>query len=325
MKLFRRAGALSALLLGTALVLPSPAGAESAAYLYRLADFSGVVPYDDVKLVADRRQDEVYAAVGNSVRVFNGSGMEVYRFDVDSRSGTLFDLAAEESGDLLLLTLVLDPSRSGPSWSVLRSDYRGEPKEKMAFTGFPPELASFRPNVIFLRDESIVLASLTEWRVVTTDRAGAFRKTYDLIALSGLQPKDREKNDLLGFYVDRQGNMLFTVPTLFKVFVVSPEGSVRSFGRPGSSPGAFGVVAGIVADDHGNIIVADKGRGIVMIFDGKLELSAEFGRGEGLASLVRPTALALGPSGKLYVTQARQRGVSVFKLSEGQEAGAPQP
>ena len=125
---------------------------------------------------------------------------------------------------------------------------------------------------------------------------------------------------LAAMSMDERGNMLVAIPTMFRVFVVSPEENVRSFGHSGSTPGAFGIVAGIVADGHGNLIVADKGRGVVMVFDEKLEFLMEFGSDDGgRAGLVRPTDLALGASGKLYVTQARDRGVAVFKMSSGDE------
>ena len=61
--------------------------------------------------------------------------------------------------------------------------------------------------------------------------------------------------------------------------------------------------------------MADKNRGVVLVFDPNLDFLTEFGSGdEGPSHLVRPTDLAMGSSGKLYVTQARDRGVAVFRL-----------
>lgn len=292
-------------------------GAVTVSYLYTLSDFSGAVPYNDVKLHADRMNDEIYAVVGGAVRVFNASGMEIYRFDVDPGVGTIFDLAVEESGDLLLLGLSLDPSTSGPGWSISRCDYRGHPVGRLAVTALPGGLDGFRPNVMQYQGGRIVLASLSQHRVVVLDRTGAFLKSYDLAGLLGMKDSDRAKNDLAAFGMDGRGNMLLTIPTLFKAFVVSFEGKVLEVGHPGSAPGSFGVVAGVVADEDGNLIVADKGRGVVMVFDPKLEFVTEFGSGGGHAGLIRPTDLALGRSGKLYVTQARDSGVAVLQLNRG--------
>ncbi|MEK7799753.1 MAG: hypothetical protein AAB297_07980, partial [Acidobacteriota bacterium] len=185
--------------------------------------------------------------------------------------------------------------------------------------GLPKELASFRPNVMLYRGGRIVLASLAQYRVVVIDRSGAFQKAHDLAKLLGMKDADRSKNDIAAFSMDQRGSMLITIPTLFKAFVIFPEGNVRDVGHAGSAPGAFGVVAGIVGDEHGNLIVADKGRGVVMVFDANLELVTEWG------DLVRPTDLTLGPAGKIYVTQARDRGVAVLKVSVGSRQPTPPP
>jgi hypothetical protein len=321
-----RAIRAAAIVLLGALLFPHRAGAIAVSYLYNLSNFSGPVPYDDVKLYADRRNDELYAAVGNSIRVFNASGMEIYRFDVDPRPGTVFDIAVDESGDLFLLTLSFDPAGQGPGWFITRCDYRGQPVGRITVAGLPKELASFRPNVMIDRGGRFLLASLAQYQAVEIDRSGQFQKGYDLAKILGMKETDRSKNDIAAFSIDPRGNMLVTVPTMFKVFVISPRGGTRAFGRPGSSPGSFGNVAGVVADDRGDVIVADKGRGVVMIFDDQLEFVSEFGSGDdGRPSLTRPTDLVLGASGKLYVTQARERGVAVFKLEAGgEEKGAGQ-
>jgi hypothetical protein len=92
------------------------------------------------------------------------------------------------------------------------------------------------------------------------------------------------------------------------------------FGRPGSIAGSFGVVSDIVADDHGRLLVADKLRWVVMVFDSDHRFLTEFGAGEnGRAWLSRPAGLALGNDGKIYVTQAGKKGVAVYRMSNGGE------
>ena len=49
-------------------------------HLYTLSDFSGAVPYNGGRLVADPPTGEIYVVASNEVRVFNDAGMQVYRF-----------------------------------------------------------------------------------------------------------------------------------------------------------------------------------------------------------------------------------------------------
>jgi DNA-binding beta-propeller fold protein YncE len=287
-------------------------------YLHHLSDFTGTVPYSDVRIHVDRVRDEVYAVTGGSVRVFNGAGMEIYEFDPDPARGTTLDLAVDEAGNILLLTVRIEPGIPSPEWSITRCDFRGEVREEVVASGLPPDFESFVPNGMLYRDGRYLLISRSQGRVAVIDRSGVFRKGYDLARLAGVKDSERASNEVGGFGVDRGGSLLFTIPTLFRAFVVSPEGGVRMFGRSGSSPGAFGIVAGIAADDAGNYLVADMNRGVVLVFGPDFEYRTEFGASpDARAALVRPTEIAVGESGKVYVTQARDRGVAVFRLESG--------
>jgi len=119
-----------------------------------------------------------------------------------------------------------------------------------------------------------------------------------------------------GVSLDATGAILFTVPVQFRAFIVTPDGKPASFGKAGSAPGQFGVVSGIARDAKGRILVADKLRSVVMVFDESYRFVTEFGfLGLGFDNLVRPDQIALGAGNKLYVTQLYNRGVSVFTLA----------
>jgi hypothetical protein len=283
-------------------------------HLYNLSDFTGTVPYNDVVLHVDREQDEVYAVVGNTVRIFNGAGMETYHFDFDAKLGRIFDLAADEAGDILLLTYDRQSFDGDRGWWITRCDYRGEPIGRIQVERFPPEFASFAPHRMVYREGRFYLVSNSSLRVVVLDESGKFHRGYDLAGL--LDIDNPEDNEIFGFGVDRSGNLVFTIAVLFKAFIVTPEETVTAFGSKGSTPGKFGIVAGIVTDDHGNYLVADMARGVVMVFDEHFQFVTEFGDERGRRHLIRPASLALGDSGKLYVTQARRRGVAVFGLTQ---------
>lgn len=308
------------LLLATFLAL-GPVHADAyaeikAAYQYTLSNFSGKAPYNEVKLHVDRARDEVYVIDRGIVRVYNEYGMEVFWFgDAPGLAGT-YDLAVDEEGDILLLSY--DFSNPGkPDYSIVRCNYRGEPKETIQPPALPAEFSGFFPNRMFYRDGNFFLVSTNGMRVVVTDSKGVFQKGYDLAKIIEIPEKDRPDTEIFGFSLDRAGNMLFTVPVLFKAFVVSPAGKLEaSFGKAGSAPGMFGVVSGIVADDFGNYLVVERLRSVVMVFDKEFRFLREFGyRGNKPGNLILPNDLALGNSGKLYVTQVKNRGVSVFSLA----------
>jgi hypothetical protein len=78
----------------------------------------------------------------------------------------------------------------------------------------------------------------------------------------------------------------------------------------------FGVVSGIARDDRGNCLVVERLRSVVMVFDKEFRFLKEFGyRGDKPGNLVRPSEVAVGNAGKIYVTQLMDRGISVFHVT----------
>ncbi|MBE0568708.1 MAG: hypothetical protein IH577_03405 [Deltaproteobacteria bacterium] len=296
---------------------PAQGSAEvKSTFLYSLAAFHGKIPYGDVRIRVDRIRDEVYVVDRGVIRVFNESGMEFFWFGDNPEFGSIFDLAVDENGDLFLLSL--DQSLPDtPKYFLIQCNYRGDVKEKRTVTDLPPEFDRFVPTYLFYRDGEFIFLSNSQMRVVVTDRNGVFRRGYDLAKIVEVPEKDRPTTEIFGFNLDPEGNMLFTVPVLFRAFVVSPDGKVAgSFGKAGSAPGMFGVVSGIAKDDQGNYLVVERLRSVVMIFDKEFRFLMEFGyRGGKPGNLIRPNEVAVGNAGKLYVTQLRNRGVSVFTVT----------
>jgi sugar lactone lactonase YvrE len=125
----------------------------------------------------------------------------------------------------------------------------------------------------------------------------------------------REDSSINGFDVDRDGNIFFTVASMFAAFRLSPDGALAKFGRSGSAPGKFGVTGGIATDDQGYIYVSDRLRCVVLVFNQDLHFQMEFGyRGNQPSNLIVPDDLAIDKSGNVYVGQAANRGVSVFQI-----------
>ena len=280
-----------------------------ATYLYSLASFAGSLRYDSVRIAVDQERDETYVLYQNVIRVYNPSGMEVFSFGDDLALGQILDAVVDGNGDILLL------SYKDQRYQVTRCDFRGVPVGAFEIKNLPAGLA-FSASRVLRRNGMFYFVSLPTSSVIVTDSSGVFRRHIELDPL--LEPEDREKGggETIGFTVDPEGNVFFTLPTLFRVYRISPDGKLASFGRSGSAPGRFGIVSGITADSHGNLLVADKLKCVVMMFDKDFNFLSEFGyRGTRPENLIQPDDLSVDHRDRLYVSQGRKRGVSVFALA----------
>jgi hypothetical protein len=291
----------------------SAQAAVKGAFVYNLSDFTGTVPYSWSRVVADRERKEIYVLYQNTVRVFNEFGMEIYRFGDDLDLGHIVDVAVDKNGDILLLAYKESEGRL--VGGIIQCNYRGQPQSKKELKNLPSQFLEFLPSRMACLNGDIYLISLMGLNIVVTDHQGNFKKGYDLFSLLELEEKDRGNVDILGFSVDREGNILFTVPTLFKACILSPDGKLNWFGKPGSASGRFNIVAGIVRDSKGNYLVVDKLKCAVMVFDQNFGFISQFSeRGYKPGYLIAPDDIAIDNSDRIYVTQSARRGVSVFRL-----------
>jgi hypothetical protein len=233
----------------------------------------------------------------------------VFSFGDDPAVGGIVAISPTENGDLLALSYVDQKP------TILRCNFRGEAVGRVALSGVPAEHAEFRPGTLRYAAGKIYLADLAAMEVLVADASGRFDRFFDLAPL--LEIADRRQDfGMRGFNVDREGNVLFTVQPLFKAYVLSPAGALRAFGQRGGGPGKFNIVAGIAADEHGNIYVTDILKSAVLVFDRDLNFVREFGaRGDDGDSIVAPVHVAAG-NDKVFVSQYARRGVSVFKVQD---------
>ena len=303
----------------TALLLLAYSSSVSSAivtssYLYNLSNFTGTVRFSWVRSFIDPKSGEIYVTEGNTVRVFNQTGMEIFSFGDEVDLGVIYDIALDPEGRVLTL------SYQGTDFFIVQCDFRGESIGKIRIANLPTDYSDFHPNRMICREGSIFLVDMSRMRVAVVDGNGIFQKGYDLVALMDISEKDRQDVNIMGlsimgFSMDGEGNMLFTVPVLYRAYKVTPEGKVSSFGKRGSAPGRFGVVAGIAADGKGNYLVADTLRSVVMIFDKNFQFQGEFGyRGFKPGNLIGPREVTVDTNNRVYVTQLRGRGISVYSL-----------
>lgn len=288
------------------------ADVQKVSYLYTLSNFNGPVSSHWANIYIDKKRKDIYVVDPRErdVRIFDENGMEVFLFADDGRFGTISDLTVDGEGNIIILS----KQRSGHEINV--ADYRGEPQSKIELRDLPPEYSDFRPDRIVWHDRHLYLVDTGYLRIAVISMDGTYKRGYDIASLLKIPEKDRAQNEISGFSIDGEGGMLFTVSVLFQAYRLTPEGAISSFGRSGGGPGTFGVVSGIASDDRGNIYVSDRLRCVVMVFNKDFEFLTEFGyRGHEPANLIVPNDISVDSDGKLYVAQARERGVSVFAIS----------
>jgi hypothetical protein len=308
---FRMHSAVLAIVLLGFIAPPATAQPIRGGFLYTLANFTGPLTRNFSRVSVDTARSETYVLYQNNVTVFNDAGMEVYQFGDDLDLGQILDVAVDEEGDILLLAY-----KESQGTSITRCNYRGEPISRIVLRNLPRGLSDFSPNRMVSKGGKFYLASTFGLQAVTADRDGNFQKGYDLFSVLDLEEKDRGSVEISGFSVDREGNILFTVPVLFRAYSLSPDGKVSYFGQPGGAAGRFNIAAGIVRDRRGNYLIVDKLKCAILVFDRNFKFVTQFGnRGYRPGELIAPGEIAIDSRDRVYVIQAGRRGVSVYALS----------
>ena len=305
--------AIAFLALSPATAMPQPV---KGSFLYNLSNFTGRISFSWPRVFIDRERNEVYVIYQNFVRVFNETGMEVYSFGDDLDLGTIVDLTLDRDGNILLLSYKWSQSTDRVRYEITRCNYRGEPKSKTEVKNLPPQYSKFLPNRMIYREGNLYLASLVTMVVIVTDADGAFKEVYDILPLLELEEKEKQDAMMESFSMDGEGNFLFTIPPLFRAYKISPDRKVSYFGKAGSTPGRFNIVAGIASDSKGNILVVDKLKCSVMVYDKNFNFLNQFSsRGWKPGFLIAPEDVAVDNQDRVYVTQAGNKGISVFKMT----------
>lgn len=285
-------------------------------FLYNLSNFTGTISFSWPRVFIDQERNEVYVVYQNFIRIFNETGMEVYSFGDELDLGTIVDLALDGDGNILLLSNTWSQTTDKVNYQITRCNYRGEPKSKIEVKNLPAQYSKFSPNRLIYREGNLYLASLITMVVVVTDANGVFKEVYDILPMLELEEKEKQDGMMEGFSIDKDGNLFFTIPPLFRAYKITPDRKVSYFGKSGSIPGRFNIVAGIASDDKGNIFVVDKLKCAVMVYDKNFNFLNQFSsRGWKPGFLIAPEDIAVDNHDRVYVTQAGNKGISVFKVT----------
>lgn len=285
------------------------------AFLYNLSNFTGAISFSWPRVFVDQERNEVYVSYQNFIRVFNETGMEVYRFGDELDVGSILDIALDQDGNILLLSQRWSQATDQVNFEITRCDYRGEPVSRIEVKNLPSEFSKFLPERLISRDGNLYLVSLNSMVVVVTDGSGVFKEVYDILPMLGLEEKEKQDAMIQGFSIDKEGNFLFTMPPLFRAYKITPDRKVSYFGKAGGAPGRFNIVAGIATDSRSNILVVDKLKCSVMVYDKNFNFLNQFSsRGWKPGFLIAPEDIVVDKQDRIYVTQAGNKGVSVFKM-----------
>ena len=297
-------------------------------YLYRLSTFTGPAPVGAwPKLRVDRTNNEIYVLSQEELRIFDQNGMEIYQMnallDEDAREQAIVDVAVKENGTIIFLT---QSYRNGKlSNDLVVGNYRGEPMSRVVLKNLPSNLSDFQPDRILYQGGLLYLANLAKMQIVVVDQEGCCQRVYDIMPLvraeqAGGKSKRRSMSndvdwDMGDFSLDKEGNILFTVPVVGNAYKLTPNLQLTSISKRGGGPDKFGIPAAIISDDEGNYLVSDVLQGLVKVFDKDLNYIGSFGgRHGGLDALFSPRGLAVDAKNRLYVSQTERAGVSVFQL-----------
>ena len=285
-------------------------------FLYNLSNFTGTISFSWPRVFIDQERNEIYVVYQNYIRVFNETGMEVYRLGDELDLGSIVDLTLDRDGNILLLSTKWSQTTDKINYEITRCNYRGEPVSKIEMKNLPAQYSKFSPERMIYREGDLYLASLTTMVVVVTDSNGVFKEVYDILPMLELEEKEKQDAMMDGFSIDKEGNFLFTIPPLFRAYKISPDRKVAYFGKSGSTPGRFNIVAGIASDTKGNILVVDKLKCAVMVYDKNFNFLNQFSsRGWKPGFLIAPEDVVIDSQSRVYVTQAGNKGISVFRVT----------
>lgn len=235
--------------------------------------------------------------------VFDRDGLDRFRTDAKARLSAPRDASFDTNGDFV----VLDSAPAGGR-TIRRINFLGEP---VAWAPEAPVQRWSPQHLRVLRDDGYL----------TIDREGLLAKhdraSGSLVWTRQLVDPSWERADLIGRPAEGEDGKIY-VPNAGAggILVVSPKGEMlRSFGRPGAKRGELTFPVGIALAPEGRILVLDRMRHTVLLYDSDHKFLDEFLHvGYDPGDLYHPVAIEASPAGIVWVTQGLEGRIQIFRL-----------
>lgn len=241
-------------------------------------------------------------AAGAAVHVLHHAGGARFVTGAISGLSNPADAVAERDGGFLLLDAGGEHGRT-----IRRLDLRGEP---VPFTAEPPANGWRPEHLTLLADGHVLTLDTTRGLLAKHDAAdGALIWSRSLWADGGPDKvcgRPAEAPD---------GRIYIPMSQDHRVLVLTADGRPDGgFGVVGSTPGKFSFPVDVAFGPEDSILVLDRMRSVVLVFDAAHEFVSEYGRmGASPGAFYHPASLAFA-SGRLYVAQGFEGRVQVFDV-----------
>ena len=272
-------------------------------------------------VAADVHTGEVFVADLDRDRVVIFGADGGFRFQI--RGGDVFraprDVAVDPEGFLYLL------ASRGTREILLKVDFDGLPVAEIVPSGFPSDLPP--PVLVSLAlspagDRLYLLDSAND-RLWLADATGAVLGHADLA--EGLTAAQAD-NLQIG-HVDVYGDqVLVAIASLGEIQVYDLDGgNQRKLGIKGTAPCQLGFPVAAARDAGGDYWIVDQQRMLILRWSpvGNRCVGEHWGFGGDPGWLYFPFDLALGPEGRVYVSQGYQGRVQAYQAAEPAARTAP--
>ncbi|MCB1184227.1 NHL repeat-containing protein [bacterium] len=241
------------------------------------------------------------------IHIFNPARVEVFRTSGFAALVGPVDASLDAAGRTVFLQRL-----AGRAHAVRRLDLYGEPD---GFTAAAPT-AEFDPEHLLVTHDGHYLTLDSNSGLLVKNDAD----TGVVLWSRNLGGEATGNNGLMLFGRPAEapdGRIIVPGGATHVILVLDAHGAIQTaFGRFGSSPGRLVFPVGAAFGPHGELLVLDRMRHKVLVFDGTdYEFQSEFGaQGSSPGQFYHPVALASSADGRLFVAQGFQGRVQVFNI-----------